>query len=270
MREVGGGRGGDGSGGGSDAAAGPGARAVGGGAQVTPRLERAMVMAAGLGTRMGALTKTRPKPLLPVAGRALLDHALDRAAEGGVRLAVVNVHHLADQVEAHLAGRTAPEVRISDEREALLDTGGGLRKALPLLGTGPVASLNSDAVWTGAAPVPTLAAAWDEERMDGLLHLVRREDALAYTRAGDFFLEPDGRLRRRGEAAEAPYVFTGAQIVRAGAFADGPEGPFSTNVIWDRMLEAGRLHGVVHEGAWVDVGTPAGLDAAEAALSAGA
>ncbi|MGM0583679.1 MAG: nucleotidyltransferase family protein [Pseudomonadota bacterium] len=229
--------------------------------------ESAMILAAGQGARMRPLTCWRPKPLLPVAGRALLDHALDRAAEAGVRRAVVNIHHLGEQIRVHLGRRERPEIVLSDETDALLDTGGGVSRALPALGAGPAFVLNSDALWTGPAPLPALARAWDPARMDALLLLVPREAALAYTRPGDFFLAPDGRPSRRGEAETAPYVYTGAQIIRAGAFADGPEGPFSANLVWDRMLAAGRLFAVVHAGGWIDVGTPAGLDAAEAALS---
>ena len=232
---------------------------------------RAMIMAAGKGTRMGALTRTVPKPMLPVAGRPLIDHALDRAAEGGAQEAVVNLHHLGDQIRAHLSGREAPRVSFSDESEELLDTGGGVRRARPLLGEAPVYVLNSDAIWTGAAPLPALAAAWDETRMDALLHFVRREDAVAYTRAGDFFLEDLegglGRPVRRGEAPLAPYIYASAQIVRPAAFEGFPPGPFSTNLVWDRLLAAGRLFALVHEGAWVDVGTPEGLAAAEALLA---
>jgi MurNAc alpha-1-phosphate uridylyltransferase len=228
--------------------------------------DAAFVLAAGLGTRMRPLTDATAKALLPVAGRTLLDRALDRAIEGGARRAVVNVHHCADQVEAHLAGRAAPEIAISDERAALLETGGGAQKALPLLGAAPFYALNSDAVWTGPAPLPALSAAWDPARMDALMLLVPRERARGYTRPGDFFLGEDGRPRRRGGSATAPQVYTGAQILAPAAFAAAPGGAFSMNVIWDRLLEAGRLFAVVHGGGWVDVGTPAGLDAAEAAV----
>lgn len=227
----------------------------------------AMVMAAGLGTRMGALTRETPKPLLRVGGRALIDLALDRCAEAGVERAVVNLHWRAEKLRAHLAGRERPSVVFSDETERLLETGGGVRRALPLLGPGPVWVLNSDAVWTGAAPLPPLAAAWDDARMDALLQLAPRERALAYDRAGDFFLGPDGRPERRGAREAAPYVYGGVQIIRTEAFADWPEEPFSTNLVWDRLLAAGRLFAVVHDGGWVDVGTPAGLAAAEAALA---
>lgn len=229
---------------------------------------RAMIMAAGLGARMGPITRTIPKPLLKARGRALIDHALDRVAEGGAGEAVVNLHHLGPMIREHLAGRERPRVLFSDEADALLDTGGGVRKARPLLGEAPVYVLNSDAIWTGAAPLPALAAAWDEDRMDGLLHLVRREDAAAYTRAGDFFLDDAGRPVRRGTAESAPYIYASAQIIRPSAFEGMPEGAFSTNLVWDRLIAAGRLFAVVHEGGWVDVGTLEGLAAAEAALEA--
>jgi MurNAc alpha-1-phosphate uridylyltransferase len=226
-----------------------------------------MVLAAGLGTRMRPLTDDTAKALLPVAGRSLLDRAIDAAVAGGARRVVVNVHHFADKVRAHLAARTAPPIAVSDETGELLETGGGVRRALPLLGPAPFFALNADAVWIGAAPCAELAAAWDPARMEALLLLVAREDARGYTRPGDFLLGADGRPARRGAAGSAPYVYTGAQIIAPGAFADAPDGPFSTNLVWDRLLAAGRLFAVVHRGAWVDVGTPAGLAEAEAALA---
>jgi MurNAc alpha-1-phosphate uridylyltransferase len=225
----------------------------------------AMVMAAGLGTRMRPLTDTCPKPLLQVAGRALVDHAIDHARAEGLSPIVVNLHHHAAQMRAHLAGR---DVLLSDETDMLLETGGGVRRALPLLGADPFVVLNSDAIFSGPPPVPTLLEAWDASRMDALLLLVPRSAARAYTRAGDFTLGADGRPARRGDAPEAPFVYAGAQIIRPEAFADTPEGPFSTNLVWDRLLAEGRLFAVVHRGGWVDVGTPAGLDAANALLSA--
>lgn len=227
-----------------------------------------MVLAAGFGTRMRPLTDHRPKALLQVAGRTLLDRAIDACVAGGAARVVVNVHYLADQVRAHLAARTAPEIVISDERGAILETGGGLRRALPLLGAAPFHAVNADSVWTGAAPAPTLARAWDGARMDALLLLVRREDALAYTRAGDFSLGADGRPARR-DGDSAPFVYTGAQIVAPRAFDGAPEGAFSMNLIWDRLLARGRLFAVVHRGGWVDVGTPEGLAVADAALKGG-
>jgi MurNAc alpha-1-phosphate uridylyltransferase len=225
----------------------------------------AMVMAAGLGTRMRPLTDTRPKALLPVAGQALVDHAIAHCRAAGLSPIVVNLHHHAAQMRAHLAGH---DVRLSDESGQLLETGGGVRRALPLLGPDPFVVLNSDAIFTGPPPVTALLEGWDAARMDALLLLVPRTAALAYTRAGDFTLGADGRPARRGAAPEAPFVYAGAQIIRPDAFADTPEGPFSTNLVWDRLLEAGRLFAVTHPGGWVDVGTPAGLAAAEALLRA--
>ncbi|MGG7565794.1 nucleotidyltransferase family protein [Rhodovulum sp. DZ06] len=223
----------------------------------------AMILAAGLGTRMRELTADRPKPMLPVAGRPLLDHALDRAAEGGAARAVVNVHYFAEQIRAHLSGRKAPAVTISDETDALLETGGGLVRALPLLGDAPVYVMNSDALWTGPAPLPVLAEAWDETRMDALLLMVAKENARAYTRAGDFFLTADMRPERRGDRPEAPYVYTGAQILSPALIAEFEEERFSANAIWDRALGRGRLFACVHAGGWVDVGTPEGLQEAD-------
>ena len=228
----------------------------------------AFVLAAGLGTRMRPLTETRPKALLEVSGRSLLDHALDRVAEAGVARAVVNAHHFAPMIRARLAARAGPpETAVSDESARLLDTGGGAKAALPLLGPAPFFAVNSDAIWTGPAPLPALARAWDPARMDALLLLVPRGRARAYTRAGDFALGADGRPTRRGDAPAAPFVFTGAQIIAPSAFAGAPEGRFSTNLVWDRLLAAGRLFAVIHDGGWVDVGTPAGLAAADAALA---
>jgi MurNAc alpha-1-phosphate uridylyltransferase len=231
-------------------------------------IDTAMVLAAGFGTRMGELTRDRPKPLLPVAGRALIDHALDVVAEAGLRRAVINLHYRGEQVRAHLAGRRVPEVAFSDEAE-ILDTGGGVVRALPLLGKRPFAVLNSDAVFAGPNPVLTLAAAWAPGRMDGLMLLVPAARARAYMRAGDFFLPADGAAPvRRGEAAAAPLVFTGAQILSPAALRDAPAGAFSLNLVWDRLLAEGRLAAVTHPGEWVDVGTPEGLAEADRVLAA--
>jgi MurNAc alpha-1-phosphate uridylyltransferase len=226
-----------------------------------------MVLAAGLGTRMRPLTDGTAKALLPVAGRTLLDRAIDAAVAGGARRVVVNVHHFAEKVRARLADRPSPRIAISDETGLLLETGGGVRRALPLLGPAPFFALNADAVWTGPEPCAALAAAWDPARMDALLLMVARDDARGYARPGDFFPGADGRPTRRGAAPAAPLVYTGAQILAPAAFANTPDGPFSTNLVWDRLLAAGRLFAMVHRGAWVDVGTPAGLAEAEAALA---
>lgn len=222
-----------------------------------------MIMSAGFGTRMGALTANRPKPLLPVAGKPLINHALSYCGEAGVKRHVVNLHYLGDQIRAHLDGRD--DIAFSDEAE-ILDTGGGVTKALPLLGETPFYTLNSDAIFIGLPALPTLAKAWRADRMDALLLMVRREAAIGYTRAGDFRLE-DGRPARKGAAASAPYVYSGAQIIKPEAFDGAPVGAFSTNVIWDQLSAKNRLSAVVYGGDWVDVGTPEGLKLADEALA---
>jgi MurNAc alpha-1-phosphate uridylyltransferase len=229
--------------------------------------ETAMILAAGLGTRMRPLTNTCPKPLLPVAGRPMLDLVLDHAAGAGVRRAVVNLHYLGDMIREHLARRTAPEILFSEEQPVILETGGGIVQALPLLGAEPFYVVNSDAVWAGPNPLGVLAADWDAARMDALLLLVPRDRARGYTRKGDFFLTAEGEApRRRNTAETAPLVYSGAQIISPGVFGSAPKGPFSVNLIWDKLLAAGRLRAVTYPGTWVDVGTPAGLAEADAAL----
>lgn len=233
-----------------------------GGADRAPDV--AMVLAAGFGTRMGGLTKDRPKALLPVAGKALVDHALDTCVAAGVSRAVVNLHYLGDQIRQALAGRTAPEIVFSEEPE-ILETGGGILNALPLLGAAPFFTLNADAIYAGPPPLSLLASAWGAE-MGALLHLVPLEQAIAHAGPGDFFLDDAGRIARRGGAETAPFVYTGAQIITPEAFAGAPAGAFSTNLIWDELIADGRAFGVVHPGVWVDVGTPEGLARAEAAV----
>ncbi|MFQ5564226.1 MAG: nucleotidyltransferase family protein [Parvularculaceae bacterium] len=229
-----------------------------------------MVLAAGLGLRMRPLSDARPKPLIEVAGKPLIDYALDRFADAGVSRAVVNVHHLADMMEAHLSSRTAPEILISDERALLLETGGGLKKARRLLGDAPFYCTNTDAILIDAPGRETCAAlaeTWDGSRMDALLLLTPLKTASGYAGAGDFTLDADGRLEFRREG-RAPYVFTGLQILSPSLLAGAPDGPFSTRLLWDRALAAGRLYGVVHEGTWMHVGDPQGLKDAEARLAA--
>jgi MurNAc alpha-1-phosphate uridylyltransferase len=231
------------------------------------------VLAAGLGTRMRPVTDTRPKPLVEVAGKALLDHALDRAAEAGLSEAVVNVHWLPEQIEAHLARRTgAPRITVSDEREALLETGGGIRKALPLLGDAPFVVMNSDSFWL-EGPVPNLSrlvAAWDPARMDALLLVAPTTTSLGYEGAGDFVMEADGRLERRGERRIAPFIYAGVAILTPGLFTGSPEGAFSLNRLFDRAIEAGRLFGMRLDGQWLHVGTPDAIRAAEDRVRASA
>lgn len=232
------------------------------------RLDKAFVLAAGLGTRMRPLTNTLPKPLVPLAGRALLDHVLDRIAAAGIGEAVVNVHYLADQIELHLRRRVTPRIVISDERAELLDTGGGVARALPLLGPGPFLIHNSDSVWIerGAANLGRLRDAFDGERMDGLLLLADRATSLGYDGRGDFLLGTDGRIARVAPGETAPYVFAGASIATPRLMRDCPAGPFSLNRVWDRALAEGRLLGIPLDGTWMHVGDPAALAVAEALL----
>jgi len=229
----------------------------------------AMVLAAGLGTRMKPLTDDRPKALVEVAGKALIDHMLDRLADAGVETAVVNVHAFADRLEDHLAARTAaPRIVISDERGQLLETGGGLRKARPLLGDAPVLVANIDSVWTeaGVPAIDALIAAWDPDRMDVCLLLAPLDQALGFDGAGDVFMDTAGRLTFRGEAKAAPLAYVGVHITKPGLVDDGPEGAFSLATIWRRLAPEGRVFGVVLDGFWMHVGDPEARDAAEARL----
>ncbi|WP_166039979.1 nucleotidyltransferase family protein [Sphingosinicella sp. YJ22] len=234
--------------------------------------EVAMVMAAGLGKRMRPLTATRPKPLVEVAGKPLIDHALDRLEAAGVKKVVVNVHYLADALEAHVGKRRGPmKIVISDEREQLLETGGGLVKAMPELDADPFLSVNSDNLWVDG-PVDSmklLAANWDDARMDALLLLVPLARAHCHGGRGDFHMGPTGALRRRRANGVAPFVFTGIQLVSKRLFeGELPEGPFSTNILWDRAIDSGRLYGTVHQGLWFDVGQPQSIRRAEDILAA--
>lgn len=219
-----------------------------------------MLFAAGFGTRMGALTRDRPKPLVRVAGRALLDHALDIAATPCVAHRVINLHYLGGQIAQHLQGQ---DIALSWE-DPILDTGGGLRAALPLLGSGPAMLLNTDAVWTGANPLEQLAAAWDGARMDGLLLLAPPDQALGHKGAGDFLVDGQGRLSRAMGAAGPIYL--GAQILRTDGLAAIDQQAFSLNLLWDQMISQGRLYGVFHQGGWCDVGHPEAIPLAESLL----
>jgi MurNAc alpha-1-phosphate uridylyltransferase len=228
--------------------------------------KRAMVMAAGLGTRMRPLTNDRCKALVELGGKSLIDWMLDRLAEAGVEKAVVNVHHFADRLESHLSERTAPAITISDERAELLETGGGLAKAAPLLGDDPIYVANIDSVWQeqpGVKQLDKLARAFDPGRMDALLLITPTANTLGFDGPGDFFLHEDGRLERRGERATAPYAYTGVQILNPRVLEGLPVEPFSTNLIWNTALEAGRLHGCVMDAFWMHVGDPEAREAAE-------
>ena len=229
-----------------------------------------MVLAAGLGSRMRPFNGHIPKPLVEVGGRALIDYVLDRLAATGVERVVINVHHLAEQIERHVHGRTRPRIIISDEREALLGTGGGVAKALSALGDAPFFHVNSDTIWIdGVKPNLTrLAAAFAPARMDALLLLAPTATSIGYAGRGDFAMTPDGRLTPRGERDVVPFVFAGAAILAPALFRGAPTGAFPLTKLFDRAAEAGRLHGLRLEGVWMHVGTPDAVAAAEAAIAA--
>lgn len=235
--------------------------------------ETAMVMAAGLGKRMRPLTATRPKPLVEVAGRPLIDHVFNRLRAAGVKRAVVNVHYLADALEAHLMNRVKGiEITVSDERDRLMETGGGIVQARDLIGDKPFLVINSDNLWIDgpADAIRLLAARWDDAQMDALLLMVPFAKAYNHGGQGDFHLAPDGRItRRRQPGRPAPFVYTGVQILSPRVIRDWPEGPFSTMVFWERAIAAGRAYGLVHQGLWFDVGTPAAIGQTEAILADG-
>lgn len=227
----------------------------------------AIVLAAGLGKRMRPLTETRPKPLIEVGGRTLLDRGLDVLAEAGVAKAVVNVHYLAPQIIAHVADRTLPRVSISDESDGLLDSGGGVRRALPTERREPVLLLNADTFWIdtpGTSAIHALAEAWDPERMDMLLLLAPRDRAVGHTGTGDFARGADGTIHRSREGD----VYAGAGILKPSIFSGSEPDVHSLNRHFDRLIEAGRLHGVVMDGLWLTVGTPDAIGAAERAMAA--
>ena len=232
-------------------------------------VKSAIVLAAGQGERMRPLTLRVPKPLVPLAGRPLIDHVLDRLAEAGVETAIVNVHYLPDLLEAHLRRRSGrPSIVISDERKELLDTGGGVVKTLPLLAGGPFFVHNSDSVWAEGT-IPTLSAMatlWDPERMDCLLLLAPLATSLGFGGRGDFDMDAEGRLSRRGNREGVPFAFAGVSVCDTRLFADAPEGAFSLNLLWDRALARSRLFGMRLDGRWMHVGTVAALKEAEEAF----
>ena len=233
--------------------------------------DAAMVLAAGLGKRMRPLTASRPKPLVRVAGKPLIDYTLDKLKEAGVARAVINVHYMADQMIAYLAGRAAPAITISDETSALLETGGGMIKALPLIGSDPFFCVNSDNIWLDG-PINAFAAlshAWDAAQMDALLLLVGHARAFNHDGRGDFELDPLGRIKRRKPGRVAPFIYTGIQLVSHRLLRDAPSGAFSTGALWDRAIAEGRLYGISHTGLWFEVGAPHMIAPTEAALLSG-
>jgi len=229
--------------------------------------DTAMILAAGLGKRMRPLTASQPKPMVRVAGKPLIDHALDRLRDAGIARAVVNVHYLADVLEAHVSARAAPAVTISDERALLLETGGGMMRAADLL-PDPFFCLNSDNIWLDGPKnaFAELSATWNAEEMDALLLLVPHKSAHNFAGKGDFHMDPHGRLSRRRSGRIAPFIYSGIQLAAKRLLRDVPAGPFSTNILWDRAMEEGRLYGLAFTGKWYDVGTPAAIRPTEEAL----
>lgn len=229
------------------------------------QIRKAMVMGAGHGTRMAPLTDDRPKPLVPFMGKPLIDHVLARLDAAGVEEVIVNVHAHADLLEAHLRKASSPKITISDERAELLDTGGGVKKARPLLGDDPIFTFNSDSVWIeGRRPTLTrMMEMWDPERMDALLMIASATNTIGEVRRGDFTMDPDASLVRRQEQTVAPFMYAGVQIINPALFDEGPEGPFSTNLMWDNAMERDRLYGLRMEATWMHVGTPEDLADAE-------
>jgi N-acetyl-alpha-D-muramate 1-phosphate uridylyltransferase len=237
---------------------------------VSVKIDSAMVMAAGLGKRMRPLTATRPKPLVRVAGKALIDHSLDRIEAAGIGHVVVNVHYLADALEAHLAAQQRSfTIAVSDERDLLLETGGGMVKALPQLRGDPILIVNSDNIWTDGPEdsIRHLARHWDGTRMDALLLLIRQASATGHGGRGDFHMDANGQLSRRKPGRIAPFVYTGIQLISPRLLDGAPAGAFSTNILWNRAIADGRLYGLSHMGQWFDVGTPDRIAPTEAALS---
>ena len=234
-------------------------------------ISNAMVLAAGLGTRLRPITNTMPKPLVEIAGKPMIDYVLDLLVEAGVSTAAVNVHHFADQMEDHLSRRSAPEIVISDEREALMNSGGGLAKGLKLLPEGPVLVMNADLFWVGEpkgkpSNLTRLAAAFDAERMDMLLLCVRDEYTTGHNGKRDFSLGGDGKLTRYAEGLPNPVVYAGAIALHSRLFADAPDDAFNLNIYFDRAAEEGRLYGLLLDGHWMTVGTPEAIGEAEAAI----
>ena len=236
--------------------------------RVAPR--RAMVLAAGLGTRMRPLTDSTPKPLVKVAGKPLIDHVLDRLADAGVGQAVVNVHHFAEQLQRHLANRQRPKIVISDERGLLLGTGGGVKRALPELGDAPFFHVNSDTIWIDGVKsnLSRLANTFDAAATDALLLLAPTTGSVGYSGRGDFSMTSDGSLLKRTEQEVAPFVYAGAAILSPALFKDAPSGEFSLTTLFERAAHAKRLHGLRLDGVWMHVGTPEAIGEAEAAIRA--
>lgn len=230
--------------------------------------DHAIILAAGLGTRMRPLTDTTPKPLLKVWDKTLLDHGIDVLADAGVKKIVVNVHYLADQIETHLKNRQTLEIAISDERELLLDSAGGVKNALPKLGDRAFYLLNADSFWIEkqASNLSGMSTAWNDDDIDILLLVSSKEDAVGFDGKGDFFMSPTGLLSRRGNEQSAPFIYAGAAILHPRIFQNTPDGPLSLNRLFDEAISKGRLYGTQLNGLWLHVGTPPSIGKAETAI----
>jgi MurNAc alpha-1-phosphate uridylyltransferase len=237
------------------------------------KIEDAMVLAAGLGTRLRPITDTMPKPLVPIAGKPMIDYGLDALAEAGIKRAVVNVHHFADQMTAHLATREAPRIILSDETDRLMNSGGGLARGLKRLGREAVMVMNADLFWIGEKKggktnLQRLAEAFDPDRMDMVMLCVKLEDTTGHNGRNDFSMDAQGRLTRYREDAGVPVVYAGALALMPTLLDDAPDDAFNLNIYFDRAIEKGRLHGIMLEGHWITVGTPEAIGAAEAVIGA--
>lgn len=225
------------------------------------QIKSAMIFAAGFGTRMGPLTKTMPKPLVPVLGKPMIDHSLTMLADAGISSIFVNTHYFADQMENHLS--SYPTVTTIREQPDILETGGGLKNALAMINNSPVITLNCDAIWFGDNPILQLAKTWKPAEMDGLLMLSERPKAFGHKGVGDFYLTEDSRLEKKGARPDAPFVFAGLQVLKTELLPDITQESFSISLLWDKMLSASRLFGAVYDGEWADVGHPEGISIAE-------
>ncbi len=226
--------------------------------------EAIMIFAAGFGTRMGALTKNCPKPLIKVANKPLISYSLQLARDAGLRRIVVNSHYHAEQLETYLSGHS--DITVVRETPDILETGGGLRNALPQLNSNPVFTLNSDMIWTGENPLTALVKGWDPAKMDALLMLIPTQNIEQNTSPGDFYLDNAGRIDWRGDRPTAPFMYTGAQIIKTDLLRSFEQKCFSLTAVWDRMIQARRAFGLVHSGGWVDIGQPERIGVAEATL----
>lgn len=226
--------------------------------------QKAMILAAGFGKRMLPLTERMPKPLIPVAGKSMLERTLEHVQRAGIKEIVVNSHHFAEQIHERVSN-ICPEALISHEEE-ILETGGGIKKALPLLGNEPFFTLNGDSIWTGPNSLEHMRSLWDDAKMDALLLVIPKEKAHGYEGRGDFFLSTKGQLSRPEKGEEAPYVYIGVQYVHPRIFTNAPDGAYSMNVLWNEALAKGRLYGCVHEGEWFHMSTPEDLEKYEAVI----